>query len=145
LLGFNLKYYTISSNYINLYKSNSTTENIKIVVSSYFDTVTTDITVLDAAYVFLTNYILNGFHDEVNNLEKLNLYLSLMALVFIVIATVMVQRITLRKLIDLDNSQKKIFRTLTYYVFSQNKSVGFLLKKEFGDEIEGLNRILFGN
>jgi len=145
LLGFNLKYYTISSNYINLYKSNSTTENIKIVVSSYFDTVTTDITVLDAAYVFLTNYILNGFHDEVNNLEKLNLYLSLMALVFIVIATIMVQRITLRKLIDLDNSQKKIFRTLTYYVFSQNKSVGFLLKKEFGDEIEGLNRILFGN
>jgi len=145
LLGFNLKYYTISSNYINLYKENSTTANTQILISNYFDTVTSDITVLDAAYVFLTNYILSGFHDEVDNLESLNLYLSLMAMIFILIATAMIQRITLRKLIDLDNSQKKVFRTLTYYVFSQNKSVGFLLKKEFGDEVEGINRILFGN
>jgi len=61
---------------------------------------------------------------------------------FILVATVMIQRITIRTLILLDNSQKKLFRVLTFPVFSQNKSVAFILKKEFGNEVEGINRLL---
>jgi len=145
LLGFNLKYYTVSSNYIASFKANSTIENTKATIQSYFNDVTTDITVLDKAYNFLTTYIMSGFEDEVSNLKRLNLTLSLIAVIFIVITTILTQKVTLQTLIILDSSQKKLFRSLTYYMFSQNKAVGFLLKKEFGEEVEGLNRILFGN
>jgi hypothetical protein len=142
LLGFNLKYYTISANYINMFIQDSSTTNAKVIAQAYFNDVTTDITILDAAYTFLTNYILANFQSEVSNLERLNLLLSLGAVFFILIATVMIQRITIKTLITLDNSQKKLFRVLTFPVFSQNKSVAFILKKEFGNEVEGINRLL---
>jgi len=142
LLGFNLKYYTVSANYINMFIQNSTYANAQVIAQAYFNDVTTDITILDAAYTFLTNYILANFQSEVSNLERLNLLLSLGAVFFILVATVMIQRITIRTLILLDNSQKKLFRVLTFPVFSQNKSVAFILKKEFGNEVEGINRLL---
>jgi hypothetical protein len=145
LLGFNLKYYTVSANYISSFKANSTLENTKVTIQSYFTDVTTDITILDKAYNFLTTYIMSGFENEVSNLKKLNLTLSLIAVIFIILTTILTQKVTLQTLIILDSSQKKLFRSLTYYMFSQNKAVGFLLKKEFGEEVEGLNRILFGN
>jgi len=145
LLGFNLKYYTISMNYVNLFKEDTSPANIINLVQSYFEAVITDVQVLDKAYNFLTLHILEGFHEEVDTLSALNLLLSLAAVFLIILTTLVIQIVTLRKLIVLDNCQKKVFRSLTYYVFSQNKSVGFLLKKEFGDEIEGLNRILYGS
>jgi len=145
LLGFNLKYYTTSSNYVNLFDDDKSLDNVKMLVSSYFDSVIEDLSVLDRAYNFLTLHILEVFHQQVKTLESLNLLLSMAAILFIIITTIVIQTITLSTLIKLDNSQKKLFRSLTYYVFSQNKSVGFLLKKEFGDEVEGLNRILYGS
>jgi len=145
LLGFNQKYYSISSNYITSFKTDSSIDNTKIVIQAYFNDVTQDISIMDKAYNWLTSYLMTGFGTEVDNLKNLNLTLSLIALIFICIATVMIQKITLQTLIILDSSQKKLFRSLTYYMFSQNKAVGFLLKKEFGEEVEGLNRILFGS
>ena len=110
LLSFNLKYYKTSSYYVEEYNYNNTLENVKVLVQAYFNDVTTDITVLDAAYTFLTTYILEGFNREVTNLERVNLLLSLGSVFFIIIATIMIQKITIRKLIDLDNDKKKNFQ-----------------------------------
>lgn len=146
LLGFNTRYYKESENYISLLKRAAQNEDfVRTLASLYLEEVTQDVAILDASYNFLTLYILEGFRDQAASLETLNLLLSLAAITFIVLTTIVIQTVTLNKLIYLDNSQKKLFRSLTYHVFSQNKAVGFLLKKEFGEEVEGLNRVLYGN
>ncbi len=144
-MRFNIKYHTESENFINLLKRARTEVGVRYLAENYLETVAQDVTILDASYTFLTLHILNEFRNHAQDLEKLNFILSLIAIAFIVITTIVVQTVTLNKLIRLDNSQKKLFRSLTYHVFSQNKAVGFLLKKDFGEEVEGLNRVLFGN
>ncbi len=143
LLGLNTRYYMESGNFITLLKDGYTEDALKALCTSYLEAVAQDITFLDSSYNFLTSYLLEGFRNQVHSLERLNLFLSIASLLFIIITTIEIQMVTLNKLIHLDNSQKKLFRSLIYHVFSQNKAVGFLLKKEFGEEVEGLNRVLY--
>jgi len=142
LLGINSYAMTTSTNYINAYLKNPTTENAKTLLVPYYDIGVSFDMVYQSIYDFLITYTVENLHSEVSSLRKSNLVLSWGAVLFIIISTFAIQAISIQKFINLDNSQRKIFRVVTYRVFTQNKILGFLLKKQFKSETEGLNRIL---
>ncbi len=145
LMGFNSRFYSQSANFIMLLKEATTDAEVKPLAESYLEAIFQDVAVLDASFNFLSEYMVKGFRNQIHHFEELNLYLTIAILSFIILTTIIIQMVSLNRLIQLDNSQKKLFRSLTYHVFSQNKTVGFLLKKDFGDEVEGMNRILYAN
>ncbi len=141
LLGINAKSLTKASQYIDLYKSNPTTENAKQLLKPYYDlSVALDL-VMDATYDLLISHILSGFYIEVSALQRANLLLSLGATIIIVIAGIALQTISIRKFISLDTSQRRIFKVFTYSAFTQNKALDFLLRTEFKHEIQEIGNI----
>jgi len=138
LLGMNSKFLQKANYWISTFYMNSTAANGLKAFSSFTSAAASDIIVIEAAYDFLTRYLMSKFEKEVDNQKDACLSFFLGMLAFAIISTVILQLSTIKRFGVIDRMIRRVLRIVPYEIILENKVFGFYLTQEFKNEVEGI-------
>jgi len=138
LLGLNSKFLQKANFWTGSFYANPTVANGLAAFTAFTSAATSDIIVIEAAYDFLTEYLMKSFEKEVEVQKKACLMLFLGMLAFAVISTGILQFSTIKRFGVIDKMIRRVLRIVPYEIVVENKVFGYYLIQEFKHEVEGL-------
>ena len=131
LLSVVKQYQLRYSNFYDSYKANSTTNNIKTILTNFESDQVYDSFTLEAGFNLLITYILSEVNAKVEHFTDDELYFRCGIWIFIVFTTIMIRFIIIKKFEHICLMRLHILKTTTVKILNENKALNFYLSTKY--------------
>ena len=134
LIALELRYNSLSGEYIATYLADPTYDTADNIVEPYAADVRPVLETLEAAYSFLNDHLLASSESKVSDFESKQIIFFISTLVTTVVAGFMTYFYAIKKLRYLDMGRGKILKLLPYNMITENRALDYYLKREFSNK-----------